>query len=67
MGRTKKLLVEEDWEHAWEKDLMYKLERQQEMYVNEIHDREPAEIIVVKKPRTKRKIKDEFTIDDISF
>lgn len=53
MGRTKQL-VEEDWERIWITDYMYKMEQlgreaHEEMY----RDREPAQITVIDKRKTK--------------
>lgn len=52
MGRTKQL-IEEDWERVWITDYMYKMEQlgreaQAEMY------REPAEVTVIDKRKTKK-------------
>ncbi len=63
MGRTKELL-EEDWERVWLTDYMYKMEQlgreaQEEMY------REPAEIKVIDKRKTKKK--DESAINILPF
>lgn len=64
MGRTKELL-QEDWEREWEKDFVYLLEEQKRQEMEELHHREPAEIVVIKK--TKSKKKDESKLNILPF
>lgn len=63
MGRTKELL-QENWEREWEKDFIYLLE-EQKREERELYGRQPAEIVVVKK--TKSKKKDESNINILPF
>jgi hypothetical protein len=63
MGRTKDLLIE-DWEREWQKDFVYLLEKQKEEELQELYDRQPAEVIVVDK-RKKKKNEPEHT--DLPF
>lgn len=63
MGRTKELL-QEDWEREWEKDFVYLLEEQRRAEM-ELYSRQPAEIVVINK--TKSKKKDESNINILPF
>lgn len=63
MGRTKELL-QEDWEREWEKDFVYLLEEQKRQEM-ELYSRQPAEIVVIDK--TKSKKKDESNINILPF
>lgn len=58
MGRTKKLLVEEDWERTWELDYMYRME-QQRQEEQEWLGRKPARIEVI--DLRKEKHEDEYS------
>jgi hypothetical protein len=53
MGRTKDLLIE-DWEREWQKDFVYLLEEQKRAEIEELYGRQPAEIVVVDKRKTKK-------------
>lgn len=64
MGRTKELL-QEDWEREWEKDFVYLLEEQKRQEMEELYSRQPAEIVVIDK--TKSKKKDESNINILPF
>jgi carotenoid cleavage dioxygenase-like enzyme len=60
MGRTKDLLIE-DWEREWAKDFVYLLEEQKRAEQEELHGRQPAEIVVVDKRKRKKKNEPEPT------
>jgi hypothetical protein len=65
MGRTKELLIQEDWEREWQKDFVYLLEKQKEEQLQELYERYPAEIVVIDKRKTKKKHEPEYT--DLPF
>jgi hypothetical protein len=65
MGRTKELLIQEDWEHEWNKDFVYLLEEQKRAEIEELYGRQPAEIVVVDKRKRKKKNETEHT--DLPF
>ena len=54
MGRTKELLIQEDFEREWEKDFVYLLEKQKEEELQELQGRKPAQIVVVDKRKKKK-------------
>jgi carotenoid cleavage dioxygenase-like enzyme len=54
MGRTKELLIQEDFEREWEKDFVYLLEKQKEEELQELYGRKPAQIVVVDKRKKKK-------------
>jgi hypothetical protein len=57
MGRTKDLVIDllnEDWEREWQKDFVYLLEEQKRAEIEELYGRQPAEIVVVDKRKTKK-------------
>ena len=54
MGRTKELLIQEDFEREWEKDFVYLLEKQKEKELQELYGRKPAQIVVVDKRKKKK-------------
>ena len=64
MGHTKDLLIE-DWEREWAKDFVYLLEEQKRQEMEELYSRQPAEIVVIDK--TKSKKKDESNINILPF
>jgi len=43
-----------DWEHEWNKDFVYLLEEQKRAELEELYGRQPAEIVVVDKRKTKK-------------
>lgn len=53
-----------DWEHEWNKDFVYLLEEQRRAEM-ELYGRQPAEIVVINK--TKSKKKDESNINILPF